>query len=1166
MKITQEQGRAISARARKLITVAAAGSGKTHVLVHRYLALLDANADWRIPSLVAITFTRAAAREMRERVREHLQTRLSEARAEGEKKRWSDRLSELPSARIQTIHSLCADILRANAASIRLDTNFRVLDEAETCALLDDAIANELASDETGVGAYRALFIHFRERDIREVLRRETEPLLPIANAETLFAGWLAEWEAAARGSLASFSATNSDTTIDVPAEDRLGERWCSALVELAEMREDVSAWHRYQSVEKIATLPLTNAGKAEHWGGKEKKAAALEKLKKLVRAARNLRDEIRPPPDENDRQAAEDLQRWQALISRVQERFRSAKERHDALDYDDLEVRCSELLSDEAVCARYQSEFRHLLVDEFQDTNQRQWQIVRALTEGKKAASLFLVGDPRQSIYAFRGADVRVFNRIRMRIGDDFEEIALSTSFRTHAPLIRAFNNFFGQLLAPAAGQKLADYEVSMGEPLRAHRQSAPSDDPPLELLCVNQSRLKGVWQQTNRLAARRWEACLLAQRLHELVANHTLIHDKDTDRSRPLEYDDIAILFRSLSDITLYEEVFAAGGLPYFMHAGRGFYERQEIWDVLNLLAALQNPRDELALASALRSSLGNLSDDALYALREERDENGAGRRSLCEQVIRAAAGELPLFPTNELDTIHKFAQMLTDLRALRGRLSVAELLGEVLERSDFRAIVGAGADGERARGNLEKLVDVARARGDIQLSDFQTYIRNMRAREVHEGQSEFEVHGAVSLMTTHASKGLEFPVVVLADLGRSQLREHSWLYQRDSEQGTACRVLDDETGEEVGSYAYRRLRALAEHKSAAEDKRLLYVAATRARDRLLLSGIATERHDGSWSKQVANWEAILGWLDVDGADAIKPDRAVIQHYPWGSVRCYVAQTPPREDTLRSVRDSPPTPVAIQETTLLNSQRFAPALLGEIAPVATTGLRHISASQLVPRPHQRDSWADIERRFADDDDDGAIGGKPTSARSKELGSLVHAALRKEQIPSPGEVLLEMLTDLCWRLGFGNRQNARSLIAAAARLLETYRRSDLYRELCAAEPSAVYREYPFIYRGKSAVIHGRIDLLYRQRDGSWYVLDYKTSAVPGAEVDEAVLQCHAANYTTQLAAYHAAASSAYGDRLHAAVHYLRYGRTVPISVEELKRALAELDELAPAG
>ena len=177
---------------------------------------------------------------------------------------------------------------------LRLDPDFRVLDEAETGALLDDAIAAELASDETGVGAYRALFIHFRERDIREVLRQETEPLLPIANAETLFAGWLAEWEAAARGPLASFSATNSDITIDVPAEDRLGEHWCSALVELAEMREDVSAWHRYQSVEKIATLPLTNAGKAEHWGGKEKKAAALGELKKLVRAARNLRDEIR--------------------------------------------------------------------------------------------------------------------------------------------------------------------------------------------------------------------------------------------------------------------------------------------------------------------------------------------------------------------------------------------------------------------------------------------------------------------------------------------------------------------------------------------------------------------------------------------------------------------------------------------------------------------------------------------------------------------------------------------------------------------------------------------------------------------------------------------------------------------------------------------------------
>ena len=1166
MKITQEQRRAITSPARKLVIVAAAGSGKTHVLVQRYLALLDANADWRIPSLVAITFTRAAAREMRERVREHLQLRLKKAHNKDEAKRWSERLSELPSARIQTIHSLCADILRANAALIGLDPNFRVLDEAETGVLLDGAIADELASDEDEVSTYRALFVYFRERDIREVLRRETEPLPHIADAKTLFAGWLAEWEAAAHAPLVSFSATNSDAIINVPSEDLLGERWSSALSELAQMRAGVSVWHKYQSIESIAVLPLTNAGKAEHWGGKEKKAAALEKLKKLVLAARNLRDEIGPPPDGRDKQAAMDLQQWQTLILRVQERFRSAKERRDALDYDDLELLCWKMLSDEAVRARYHSEFRHLLVDEFQDTNQRQWQIIRALTEGEMAASLFLVGDPRQSIYAFRGADVRVFNRVRKRVSDDFEEIVLSTSFRTHAPLLRAFNDFFGEQFAPTPGQKPADYEVSMGNLLHAHRQAAPNDGPPLELLCVNQSRLRGVWQQADRTAARRWEAYLLAQRLHELVDDRTLIHDRDADRNRPLEYDDIAILFRSLSDITLYEEVFATCDLPYFTHAGRGFYERQEIWDVLNLLSALHNPLDELALASALRSPLGNLSDDALYAMRRERGESASGRRSLWKQVIRAAAGELPLFPVNELGTIQKFTQMLLELRALCGRLSVAELLSVALERSDYLAIVSAGADGERTRGNLEKLVNVARARDDIQLSDFQAYVRNMRTREVHEGQSVLEVDGAVSLMTTHASKGLEFPVIVLADLGRGQPREHSLLFHRDSEKGPACRVLDDETGEEIQSYAYRHLRVLAERKSAAEDKRLLYVAATRARDRLLLSGIVTERHEGSWRKPSANWDAILGWLGLHTAVSIRPDRAVIQHYPWGSARCYIAQTPPQEDTLRPVRASPPAPVAIHRTDPLIAEQFAPALLGEIAPVAPTALRHISASQLVPRPRKRDTWGDIERRVADSDDDETISESPIGVRNKEIGSLVHAALRKERLPSPGAALQEMLADLCWRLGLGNQQSARPLITAAERLLETYRHSDLYGELCTAEPSTVHREYPFIYRGRNAIIHGRIDLIYRQRDGSWCVLDYKTSVVHEAELDEAALECHAANYTAQLAAYYAAASSAFGDGLRAAVHYLRYGRTVSFSAEVLNLALANLNELVQAG
>ena len=268
---------------------------------------------------------------------------------------------------------------------------------------------------------------------------------------------------------------------------------------------------------------------------------------------------------------------------------------------------------------ARYLgAEFKHVLVDEFQDTNAAQWTIIQRLADPTQPGRLFVVGDPKQSIYGFRGADVSVFDRVRDEITAQGASLELATSFRTHHRLVECLNALFAHLLQRDPHSPVSEYEIALGARMEAHRQEAPSDAPVLELLLLDKERLKEA-EFDEEQAARHWEAREIARRLKQMVeVEGRIVFDKKQQIHRPMHYGDAALLFQAMSSVTIYEEVFKAEGIPYLTVAGKGYYDRQEVWDLLNLLRALYNPADDLALAAALRSPLFSLSDDALLALR--------------------------------------------------------------------------------------------------------------------------------------------------------------------------------------------------------------------------------------------------------------------------------------------------------------------------------------------------------------------------------------------------------------------------------------------------------------------------------------------------------------------------------------------------------------------
>jgi ATP-dependent helicase/nuclease subunit A len=1161
MELTREQQIAIHSHRRNLIVVAGAGSGKTLVLVERYLALLDEHPDWPLNALVAITFTKKAAQEMRDRVRQRLEERLRQHRGSLQAARWQERLASMDSARIDTIHGLCATLLRANAAEAGIDPDFAVLDEVDARILLETILDELLPTLAAENDPALALLAEYGVRAVRDTLV-DLIALDIHQTADNLFDRWQLHWtEQAARQVEAALqdilSALSWQPAKGWPAgEDLIRSGWetCLTWLEVLRTRHDFEV--RYQAFQDIAHIKLS-AGSAKVWGGEAERDEAKEILSFIRDTAKEVIASIGPRPDDQDRRAAELLPLWARLIRRAQAAYREAKRQQAALDFDDLETLTRDLLYRfPHVRARYLgAEFKHVLVDEFQDTNAAQWDIVRALAEPTNPGCLFLVGDDKQSIYQFRGADVSVFDRVRRQILDvGGVDVALVRSFRSHRRLVECFNYIFASVLVKDTGSP--DYEVELGVPLQAAREDAPCDAPALELLLLDQSLLDGR-DKTER--CRRWEANELAQRLRFIVeAECRPVYDKQAGHVRAAQYGDIALLFQSTASITLYEDVFKSARLPFVTIAGRGYYSRQEVWDLINLLKALHNPADNLALAAILRSPLFSLSDDALLALRLSRDDGGQ-RLGLWD-----ALRDPSVVPADER-TLATFARdCLYDLRAMAGRVTISELLREALIRTGYLATLTGLPDGARRRGNVEKLLDKAQTTGKVTLSAFSQYLRDLSAREVREGEARVDDENAVTLMTVHASKGLEFPIVVLVDASweKGGGRTHPVIH--DPEFGLACKVYDTDEDKLVDTYSYRQAKRLNNLRETAEHRRLLYVAATRAQDYLLVSGQIWRDKQGS--PRTEGW---LDWLwdalnlhDVE----LQPSTTRVT-YEWGPVSILYPQQPSddasesNEWEIAPAWDSQP----VQDGQLLPGEILKPRLLDEVAYERDAPARHLTATQLADLGSAAYS-PEYRQRFLRSIRHGGPATIQQAALPKHrvsqriLGEIVHRALRWGYFPTPDDDLQGILESYAWEQGIVDKGQRAHAVQEARTLLQRAKQSDVYQWMSNAVQ--IFRELPFVYKTDKRTIHGVLDVLFQNPDGSWTVLDYKTSRVEGYSGDPQLIVDHARRYHLQVGVYAAAAREQLGGITpNVYIHYIRYWQTVHVPEHEWRHALATLED-----
>ncbi len=1102
---TPEQQRAIEIRGRDVAVLAGAGSGKTSVLVGRYLALLQANPEWPVASVVAITFTDKAAREMRARIRQE----VARMAAEGpDRAFWTERQSTLDSARVSTIHSLCGLLLRANAAELGMDPAFRTLDEADAALLRTEAVQDALVRIANSPAA--PLFEQYETRDIRAALLAALDwDLPPTPDPEALWIAWEREFTERMRAVIAALQA--DATVIEAlewtpnprpPADDLIAKALFKAQSRRTDILSDVPMLVQSRLRLLLGDIQL-KGGKAAAWGGSAQFEDAKGRLKWLRARAEDALKQIGDLTPALDGEVARLLPLWHSAIQTAQEVYRDTKRSQSALDFADLERLTRAVLQSETVRERYRAaEFNYLLVDEFQDTNDAQRDIVYALTGD--AGRLFIVGDVKQSIYAFRGAQVDVFREVQRDItARGGEAVSLARSFRTHHALVEWVNGLFAPLL-------------DSYEPMTAHRPTPDEFGPCVALTLIDETQIDKGQGRADQLRA--WEADALAKRIAAFVLSGRRVWDKARGEYREAQYGDFAILVRTYKNMPFIEDALRKAKITVVTNAGRGYYGQQEVRDLLNLLAALYNPAANLALASALRSPLFSLRDDTLLMLRLDSPE------TLWSALMAATPDSFA-----DPDAV-RFAQTtLTALAGLAGRVTVAALIGAALDRTAFCATLTALPNGGRTVNNVEKLREIARESDTLSLGEFLETMDSLSEVEAREAEAPIETEGAVQVMTVHAAKGLEFPVVALFACSEEPYRPPQTLLF-DRKHGLLCDVRD-EAGKSVKPYMWDVALRDAEPEKAQETLRLFYVAATRAGDYLWLSG--------AWSNEQAGT-----WL-----------AAALGHSTSEVVEQVLSSDPPRSLF-------PATPGDLQETAWdhLAENRaapHAPPLIARIPPPDLTAT--LAASELGALGEADALGPEGQRAFNDyiqhDAPLPASVEMPLTPKQKRpvsgrlIGEIVHDALRWMNAGAPPESVIRAFA---WERGITGGVALDYAVTETLALIEKTQQSEIWGRVARAQD--IYREYPFSFRFEGRLINGKIDVLFLDEYGNWVVLDYKSDHVRGLRVAD-----HAQRYAMQLGIYAAAVEAAIGQPPQTLLHYLRLGYTYTLPEADWRAALRRI-------
>ena len=1164
-----------------------AGCGKTLVLAQRFTQLLLNSKDLADPlgRFVGLTFTDKAALEMSQRIRTMLQ-----ALAKGKnRQRLFGWLEQLPEARISTIHSFCASLLRSYAIEAELDPDFAVCGEKiVTDYLLADATEQAvLGSIETKDAGAAALLTRISFTRLVELVRglvdqRAQCDLTAYDNPDET----LRRWEALARRGREKAQQRLIEDSNARNLLDELVRTSCSdpsdKLLEYRDRAVEVAGWILEAPLEEaggnfdaLAKIKPGNRGSDKNWGQKGSAKQVRDSIKAL-QAALGEYAICTESFDEQDRLATETLQTLTHLAQQANRLYRDAKRSRRIVDFTDLITSARDLLSsDEKLRKTLGEGIDQLLIDEAQDTDATQINLLLSLLAGGSEKGetpvvppdgrLFLVGDAKQSIYRFRGARVEVFEDLCERLGQK-KQIDLDASFRTHAPGVAFINDLFGNLMG-------ADYS-----PILSKRSERP-DGASVEILLACGPENKPIENARQSTAA---QAALTAQRIEEmLIGREQRIWDRTTEQWREVRPGDVAILFARMTNSLPYERELQKRNIPYYVVAGTGFFQQQEVYDVLNALRVIDSPFDDIALFGVLRSAMFGLDDNTLMHIAET--HTPPYLPSLDPDRLKGKIDEA------QLATLYFACGLLRRLAAQKDAMGIEGLMRCLLDETGYEAVLLGQFQGRRMAGNIHLLLAQGRAaEGQMSLGDFLAQMGELTLNESRYEQAAVagESEDVVRLLTIHKAKGLEFPVVFVPDLNAGQMPDRHGLLHR-GDWGLTTKVApnneaeENHPAEEGDPLSYRLANALENEDQQRETIRKYYVAFTRHRDHLVLIGAEMRDSSGQFKGPgsfLQQMDEVLGITDcVDsGRESLSYGegkfsahlRCVLPAAPRSKSR----ELPPGRNILNSATGRGDVADAILRTAK-KLDAPPPKLLGPLdnsighVDIATTALSEFEHCPMLyhwryelrapaanykqtnnsPTKSEIRPSKDLGRPEALEGPNPKLEIDPLT-----LGTLLHRCMELLDFtaPQPPEVLAKTVLEEMDLLG---RLDAEPIMTQVDEILGHFRSHELSRNL--AEATEVQRELDFVTSIGRATLRGKIDLFYRDKNGVWCVVDYKSDRL-GNDSD---LSVKAARYELQLLVYADAVARYTGvESVNTSLYFLRTGRSHRLCVTPQHLAAAQ--------
>ncbi|MBS3908213.1 MAG: UvrD-helicase domain-containing protein [Actinobacteria bacterium] len=1058
-KPTNEQARAIAMRKGNIFVSAAAGSGKTRAMTERFAeAIIKDHTP--IDRILTITFTNEAASQLQQKIR----NRLAEAGMVEESRM-------VPDAYISTIHSFCARILRAYPFAAGLDPRFTVLEEVAAKTLgreaIDEAIDEFANADEERLGfVYQAGKTALAEQVIKlhETLRS---------------AGYLNP----AEGMPANTTHPHGKTGINALIDEFKGE--IAHILANASRDSNLTTYPaNFDIVEDLLDyLDVHGYDPRPGLGVSFKLNLRAGISKKVFGSIKQLIDTI-------DEQLAEDLAYhyqlyYTELLSLYAQGFKDKKERLSGLDFEDLQLHVKNLFERHPdIKENYRSRFDLIMVDEFQDTNRLQCAIVDLIANDNR----FTVGDEFQSIYLFRNADVSVFRGLRDNtIGENAEVISFPTNFRSRENILRFINRigtserFFGpDHLALKPGRETASFNRDQ--------------ENIVELAIVDET-----WKNDgakNAISPAQAEARFIARRIEEILAEGVYKHN------------DIAILILKRTNLRHIEDALKLYGVDYYTVGGVGYYEADETSEIKDILSVLVNPYGDLSLIGALRGPCVRLSDDALYVLRK-----AAGQINGCDAPLWHGVRNGVALPAPDMTKLDAFRETLRELRRRATHMRLSSLIELTVESLgyDLCALMRDHNAGRRY-SNIRKFMRLADSYEDVHgpdLAGFVDYLKLQKTLSGKEGEAAFadEDIGAVRIMTVHAAKGLQFPVVFLA-LSKSgtssaggsilfQGERGSHGYSGASASAIAFKVAG--ISEDFLGPGYDGLKELKKHDSDEESRRLLHVGMTRAEEMLVITGIC---HIDKKRSETSSNSLYIEWLmNVLGHEhvALKTARDRGEYAladESGLFQCRIV-TPNANPELRD--DVTPKDFAERKQAAADAGgiRFINMdALGTAMHRNVDSLSYSAIKNFIECPYrfylQRIVGVERDER-TDDATFGAIA-------ATEFGTLVHKALETLDFKGLSEntsATIEQALEAC-ALRYPSLSPEDT--ARVKAILNAYAASPIAQRLANAQ--VLQREAPFSFLLGDTVISGKLDVL-AEVNGRALIVDYKTGGkgMSGAEL-----------------------------------------------------------------